>query len=88
MSGMENFGDEQYASPLRQYRLKYGWSQKYVADQLHDLYRETYARNHPQQSDAPDIGVNSDMVGKWERLEKTPIPNLSRTTMSAIQSLS
>lgn len=71
---MEKSGDKQHTSPLRQYRLERGWSQKYVADRLHDLYYETYSQEHPNQPNPPDIGVNSDMVGKWERLEKTPIP--------------
>ncbi len=49
---------------LRQERLRRGWSQKKVADQLHLLSRD----------EEVGAGVNADMVSKWERGEKQPRP--------------
>lgn len=48
---------------LRQLREERGWTQQAVADQL---ARVAWLRNHER------VGVNADMVAKWERGSKTP----------------
>ncbi len=48
---------------LRQHRLSRGWSLQDVAYQLIDLGTKTGESN---------IGVNADMVGRWERGERSP----------------
>jgi transcriptional regulator with XRE-family HTH domain len=48
---------------LRQLREERGWTQQDVADQL---ARVAWLRNHER------VGVNADMVAKWERGTKAP----------------
>jgi transcriptional regulator with XRE-family HTH domain/tetratricopeptide (TPR) repeat protein len=50
---------------LRQLREERGWTQQDVADQLSRL---AWLRRHER------VGVNADMVAKWERGEKRPSP--------------
>lgn len=51
---------------LRQLREDRGWTQQEVADQLARL---AWLRNHER------VGVNADMVAKWERGAKRPGPD-------------
>ena len=48
---------------LRNYRLRLGWSLDDVAQQLIEL---------GSQTGEPNLGVNADMVGRWERGERRP----------------
>jgi tetratricopeptide (TPR) repeat protein len=50
---------------LRQHRLRRGWSLEDVARQLIELGIRTAE---------PNLGVNADMVGRWERGERSPRP--------------
>ncbi|HET9894626.1 MAG TPA: helix-turn-helix transcriptional regulator [Streptosporangiaceae bacterium] len=50
---------------LRALREERGWTQQEVADQL---VRLAWVRQHEH------VGVNSDMVAKWERGDKRPSP--------------
>ncbi|MGH3864548.1 MAG: helix-turn-helix transcriptional regulator [Pseudonocardiaceae bacterium] len=57
--------DEPSRSGLREARLDRGWTQQEAADQLARL---AWVR-HDQR-----VGVNADMIAKWERGEKNPSP--------------
>jgi transcriptional regulator with XRE-family HTH domain len=48
---------------LRALREERGWTQQYVADQVS---RMAWLRRHKH------VGVNADMISKWERGEKRP----------------
>src|SRR5438128_7058314 len=48
---------------LRNYRLRLGWSLDDVAQKLIEL---------GSQTGEPNLGVNADMVGRWERGERRP----------------
>src|SRR5205807_2262639 len=52
-------------TPLRRQRLLRGWSLERVAELLNELAIEQTGQN---------VGVNAQMVGKWERGEKRPRP--------------
>jgi transcriptional regulator with XRE-family HTH domain len=51
--------------PLKALREQRGWTQKEVADQVS---RMAWLRRHER------VGVNADMIAKWERGDKKPSP--------------
>jgi transcriptional regulator with XRE-family HTH domain len=57
--------DEPRRSGLREARLDHGWTQQEAADQLARL---AWLRHRER------VGVNADMIAKWERGEKNPNP--------------